>query len=154
MEVILVMVIFAVGATIAGPKMQRAWDVRKLERAASSLEAIANAIRVYDMENSTITAAGGGGFSNIIPSMSFPDLLAKLEEKGLLNQTELTPGFCYDWRIRPTANSSGRLSNQSQIQSTVRRGGVCSTNSDDLVVYQVDFIAGRGYDKKIFGTPP
>lgn len=156
MEVILVMVIFSIGAAIGVPKMQRVWDVRKLERSASSLESIANAIRIYGIENNVISSAGTPGvFNNNITSRSFTDLLTALETKGLLNQADLTPHFCYSWKVVPSTDSKGEITGLGEIQSSVKdKNGVCSTDPEEQAVYRIDFTNGRGYDQKIIGTQP
>ena len=85
LEMILVLVIIAIGASLAVPKLRRSVENREAKAALETLRIISHAIRMYELNEGALP-----------PNLVALETASGAEDSRYLNPNEYAPGYQYD----------------------------------------------------------
>ncbi|MBI1977903.1 MAG: prepilin-type N-terminal cleavage/methylation domain-containing protein, partial [Candidatus Omnitrophica bacterium] len=91
LELILVIVIMAIGAALVIPRLEQGVENRRAKDALETLKTISNAVRLYELNTGSFPPSGLLDQEDAIP----PGPPHVLESGGYLNPKEYAPSFNY-----------------------------------------------------------
>lgn len=107
LELVLVLVIVAIGGALAYPSIQRGIENQQAKKALETLRTISNAVRLYQLDKGVL-----------------PQSITDLENLRYINPTEYAPGFAYsiNTTLSPFQTDANGLNSKRTI--TLKQDGV------------------------------
>ena len=141
LELILVMIVLAIGTAIAVPNLQASKWKRQMGVATKSLQTVADSIRLYHMDYEPVETT----WPILAPPVS--GILNELQGKGYLKIEELFPVVsCYRFDYDPIGSSVYKMKIFPMVNN------VCNLSEPKYFWLSMDLTLGRKADKKGIGT--